>query len=116
MDSTVAYIIGTLGNLLFGFKSLFQVIQCWRKKSCLGLSKGMLVADFGGNLACAYFIHATTGFKLWPQFVNYGCATLWLIILFVMMFVYDRPKRKGDLIITVNRTCGILPPKEDDND
>ena len=90
MDDTTAYIVGTLGNLLFGIKSLFQVIQCFRKKSCRGLSRGMLLADLGGNLACAYFIHATTGFVLWPQFVNYGLATFFLIVLFIMIFLYRK--------------------------
>lgn len=88
MMNSLAYLIGTIGNLLFGFKSLFQVIKCYKSKSTDGLSFGMLFADFGGNLACAYFIFATTGFTLWPQFVNYFFATLFLAVLFIMMFLY----------------------------
>lgn len=84
----LTYLIGTLGNLLFGFKSVFQVIECYKTKSVKGLSFGMLVADMGGNLACAYFIFTTTGFTLWPQFVNYFFATFWLIVLFIMMLIY----------------------------
>lgn len=88
MNDAVVYLIGLAGNLLFGFKSLWQIIDCYKRKSTSGLSRGMLLADFGGNIACALFIHLTTGFRLWPQFVNYGFATLWLIILFIMMFIY----------------------------
>lgn len=88
MSDTIVYLIGIVGNLLFGFKSLWQVIDCYKRKSTKGLSKGMLVADLGGNLMCTAFIHLTTGFRLWPQFVNYFCATLFLIILFIMMFLY----------------------------
>ena len=82
------YLIGTLGNLLFGFKSLFQVIECYKTKSTKGLSNLMLVSDFLGNTLCAIFIFGTTGFTLWPQFINYSCATLWLVVLFVMKWVY----------------------------
>jgi len=84
----MVYFLGTLGNLLFGVKSLFQVIQCYRRKSTEGLSLLMLITDFLGNTLCAYFIFATTGFKLWPQFLNYALASLWLIILFGMTVVY----------------------------
>lgn len=88
MNDTTIYLIGLAGNLLFGVKSLFQVIDCYKRKSCSGVSKWMLATDLGGNLACAAFIHLTTGFRLWPQFVNYGFATLWLIILFAMIIKY----------------------------
>lgn len=98
MSDTVIYIIGTLGNILFGFKSLFQVIECYKKKSTRGLSLGMLLADFGGNVACAYFIFATTGFKLFPQYINYGFASLWLIVLFILMFKYRHNKGDTDSV------------------
>jgi len=88
MTNSLAYLIGTIGNLLFGFKSLFQVIKCYKSKSTDGLSFGMLFFDFLGNLACAYFIFATTGFTLWPQFVNYFFATLFIVVLFAMMIIY----------------------------
>ena len=84
----MVYFLGTLGNLLFGVKSLFQVIQCYRRKSTEGLSLLMLITDFLGNTLCAYFIFQTTGFTLWPQFLNYSLATLWLIVLFGMKVVY----------------------------
>jgi uncharacterized protein with PQ loop repeat len=90
MTNSLAYLIGTIGNLLFGFKSLFQVIKCYKSKSTDGLSFGMLGFDFLGNTCCAYFIFATTGFTLWPQFVNYFFATLFLIILFIMIFIYKK--------------------------
>ena len=90
MMNSLAYLIGTIGNLLFGFKSLFQVVKCYKSKSTDGLSFGMMIFDFLGNLACAYFIFATTGFTLWPQFVNYFFATLFLIVLFIMMFTYKK--------------------------
>ncbi len=93
-NTTIAYIIGTIGNLLFGFKSLPQVIQCAKKKSTSGLSPFMLVCDLGGNIACAYFIFATTGITLFPQYINYVFATLFLIILFIMMLTYDKQDSK----------------------
>jgi len=92
MNESIIYLIGITGNLLFGFKSAFQVLDCYKRKSCSGISKWMLLADFFGNLACAMFIHLTTGFRLWPQFVNYGFATLFLIILFIMMIIYKGNK------------------------
>jgi len=109
MDDNFAWVCGYAGNILFGFKSLAQIISCYRRKSCKGVSKLMLILDFGGNVGCAYFIHATTGFTLIPQFINYGFATLWLIILFIMMFIYDRHHKDSEL--KVKRLCGILPPK-----
>ena len=90
MTNSLAYLIGTIGNLLFGFKSLFQIIKCYKSKSTDGLSFGMLGFDFLGNTCCAYFIFATKGFTLWPQFVNYFFATLFLIILFIMIFIYKK--------------------------
>ena len=86
------YTIGLLGNLLFGIKSLFQVITCVEKHSTEGLSVGMLITDFLGNILCASFIFLTTGFTLWPQFVNYTLATLWLIILLVLKISYKSNK------------------------
>lgn len=83
-----SFIAGALGNILFGLKSLPQVIHCYKTKSTTGLSPIMLIADFGGNVACTYYIYKTVGFEIWWQFVNYGFATLFLIILFVMMYYY----------------------------
>lgn len=88
MEITFAFVCGALGNILFGFKSLFQVIKCFRTKSTDGLSPLMLLFDFGGNVACAYYIFSNTGMKLFWQYINYGCATLWLIILFIMIIKY----------------------------
>lgn len=84
------YLIGIAGNLLFGVKSLPQIIVSFKHKDVSGVSISMLFLDFLGNLACAYFIFATTGFTLWPQFVNYFFATLFLIILFIMIFIYKK--------------------------
>ena len=86
----LVYIIGLLGNLLFGIKSLFQIIACIRNHSTEGLSLGMLVTDFLGNIFCASFIFLTTGFNLWPQFVNYFLSTLWLIILLLLVLHYKK--------------------------
>lgn len=87
-EVTFAFICGAIGNILFGFKSSFQVISCYRKKSTKGLSPLMLIADFGGNVACAYYIFSNTGMKLFWQYINYGFATFFLIVLFIMMIVY----------------------------
>jgi uncharacterized protein with PQ loop repeat len=84
------YFIGVAGNILFGVKSLPQIIESYKSKSVNGVSTAMLVADFLGNTCCAYFIFATTGFVLWPQFLNYFLATLFLIILFIMKIIYRR--------------------------
>lgn len=84
----LAFIAGMLGNLLFGVKSAPQVIKCYKAKSTRGLSLPMLLLDFGGNTLCAYYIFSNTGMKLFWQYINYGLATLLLIILFVMMFKY----------------------------
>ena len=83
-----AFIAGMLGNLLFGVKSVPQVIKCYKTKSTIGLSLPMLLLDFGGNMLCAYYIFSNTGMKLFWQYINYGIATLLLIILFTMMFIY----------------------------
>lgn len=85
---SLALIAGALGNILFGFKSLPQAIQCYKTKSTAGLSLGMILADFGGNVACTYYIYKTVGFEIWWQFVNYGFATLLLIVLLLMMKIY----------------------------
>lgn len=87
-EITFAWVCGAMGNILFGFKSLFQVIACYHNKSTKGLSPLMLLFDFWGNVACAYYIFSNTGMKLFWQYINYGFATLWLVILFVMMFLY----------------------------
>lgn len=84
----LAFIAGMLGNLLFGVKSAPQVIKCYRSKSTKGLSLPMLLLDFGGNTLCAHYIFANTGTKLFWQYINYGLATLLLIVLFIMMFKY----------------------------
>lgn len=88
------YFIGTIGNLLFGVKSLFQVIHCYRTKSTNGLSSLMLLFDLAGNLLCAIFIFGTTKFVLWPQFLNYSLATFFLIVLFCMKVVYRKKQGK----------------------
>ena len=82
------YLFGIVGNLLFGVKSLPQIIFGYKHKDVSGVSTSMLILDFFGNLGCAYFIFSTTGFVLWPQFVNYFLATAFLIVLFIMKFVY----------------------------
>lgn len=86
----LSFLAGALGNILFGFKSLPQVLKCFKKKSTDGLSLGMILFDFGGNIACTYYIYQTVGFEIWWQFVNYGFATLFLIILLIMIRIYKR--------------------------
>lgn len=87
-SSTIALICGAVGNILFGFKSSFQIIKCFREHSTKGVSKMMLLFDLFGNIACAYYIFSNTGMKLFFQYINYGFATLFIIVLFVMMFLY----------------------------
>lgn len=87
-DINLAFIAGMLGNLLFGVKSAPQVIKCYKSKSTKGLSLPMLLLDFGGNTLCAYYIFANTGTKLFWQYINYGLATLLLVVLFIMAFMY----------------------------
>lgn len=87
-----ALVASIIGNLAFGFKSLSQVIKCVKNKSVYGISPLMLILDFIGNIGCGYSIFVTTGFTLWPQFVNYFCATLFLIMLFVCIFAYRNKK------------------------
>lgn len=82
------YLFGIVGNLLFGVKSLPQIIFGYKHKDVSGVSTAMLILDFFGNTCCAYFIYSTTGFVLWPQFVNYFFATLFLVILFLMKLIY----------------------------
>lgn len=91
---TQIYLIGILGNLFFGFKSLPQVIQSIRTKSTKDLSTLMLITDFLGNVLCALFIYQTTATTLWPQYINYSFALLWLIILFVLKIKYRKPISK----------------------
>ena len=88
MEDTLPYIVGAMSNLLFGFKSLPQVIKSYKSKSVNGISPMMLVCDFGGNIGCTYYIYSTVKFAAYFQYVNYFFATLWLIVLFVMMFIY----------------------------
>lgn len=85
-------IASIMGNIAFGFKSLSQVIKCIRSRSVYGISPLMLILDFIGNIGCGYSIYMTTGFALWPQFVNYFCATLFLIILFVLLATFGKKK------------------------
>lgn len=85
-------IASIIGNIAFGFKSLSQVIKCIRSRSVYGISPLMLILDFIGNIGCGYSIYMTTGFTLWPQFVNYFCATLFLIILFVLLATFGKKK------------------------
>jgi uncharacterized protein with PQ loop repeat len=88
----LVFTCGAIGNILFGVKSSFQVVKCYKAKSVSGLSPIMLLFDFFGNICCAYYIFSNTGMKLFWQYINYGCATLFLIILFIMMFVYRESK------------------------
>ena len=88
MEQTNIYLIGIIGNLLFGLKSLPQVIKTFRTKSSKDISTLMLIADFLGNILCALFIYQTTTTTLWPQFVNYTLATIFLIMLFITKFLY----------------------------
>lgn len=83
-------LFGAIGNIFFGIKSVFQVKQCYKSKSTDGLSTFMLIADFIGNICCATYIYGSTGFTLWWQFVNYGLATLFLLILFGMKIKYKK--------------------------
>lgn len=88
----LASVVGIVANLMFGFKSLPQVIKCYRHKSTDGLSISMLLLDFGGNVGCTYYIYSTVKYEVVFQFINYGFASLWLVILFIMMFVYRENK------------------------
>lgn len=88
MTDTTIYLIGITGNLLFAIKSLPQVIKCHKTKTTKNISTTMILTDFLGNIFCSIFIFNTTGFTLWPQFVNYTLATLWLIILITFKFTY----------------------------
>ena len=81
-------IIGIIANVMFGIKSAPQCWKCWKRKSTSDLSLSMLLLDFGGNIGCTYYIYSTVKYEVVFQFVNYGLATLLLIILFIMMFVY----------------------------
>jgi uncharacterized protein with PQ loop repeat len=89
-ENYCVFFVGMLGNILFGMKSIPQILSCYRKRSTNGLSIWMLIADFFGNIACAYYIYYNTGFKIFWQYINYGFATLWLIILFVMIFIFRK--------------------------
>jgi len=97
-------IASIIGNIAFGFKSLSQVIKCIRSRSVYGISPLMLILDFIGNIGCGYSIYMTTGFTLWPQFVNYFCATLFLIILFVLLATFGKKKETLCDEIVLNET------------
>lgn len=88
----LASVIGVIANLLFGMKSFPQIVKCYKTKSTDGISIAMLLLDFGGNIGCTYYIYATVKFAVVFQYVNYFLATLWLVILFAMMFIYNRNK------------------------
>lgn len=88
MINIIYWLCGLIGNLAFAFKSSFQVKNCYKTKSTAGLSLGMIIFDFIGNICCATYIWGTTGFTVWLQFVNYGFATLFLIILLIMKLKY----------------------------
>jgi uncharacterized protein with PQ loop repeat len=90
MEYNFACFIGMIANLLFGLKSLPQVIKCYKSKSTEGLSLPMLLFDFGGNIGCTYYIYSTVKFAVVFQYVNYALASLWLIILFIMMRRYSK--------------------------
>lgn len=84
----IATLLGIIGNISFGFKSLSQVIKCYKAKSTSGLSSIMIIMDFIGNISCTLYIFLETGFTVYWQFVNYGLATLFLVILIIMKFIY----------------------------
>lgn len=96
MDCGSACAIGAIANILFGMKSLPQVIKCYRTKSTKGISLAMLLFDFGGNIGCTYYIYSTVKFAVAFQYVNYFLATLWLVILFIMMFIYREKGNKHE--------------------
>lgn len=88
MEESIANIIGAAANLMFGIKSLPQVIKCYKAKSTKGVSLTMLILDFLGNIGCTYYIYSTVKFAVVFQYMNYFLASLWLIVLFIMMVVY----------------------------
>ena len=83
-------LIGALSNLLFGLKSLPQVVKCYKQKSAEGLSITMILFDFGGNLGCTYYLYSTVKFAVVYQYLNYSLATVWLIVLLVQMRLYRK--------------------------
>lgn len=91
---TASILAGAIGNIFFGFKSIFQVIKNRKAKSTEGLSMGMIMSDFIGNICCAYYIYTGAGFELWFQFVNYGFATLFLFVLLYQKYKYKPLKNK----------------------
>ena len=95
MSTSLAYIVGMIANILFGIKSVPQIIKCYKLKSTKDISLGMLLLDFGGNIGCTYYIYSTVGFEVIFQFVNYALATLFLIILFIMMIAYRDTKNES---------------------
>lgn len=91
MSAFIAWLIGTIGNFAFGIKSMFQIHKTLKTKTATDISTGMLVFDFIGNVMCAYFMFYTgysTGVWLWPQFVNYGLATIGLMVLLYLKHKY----------------------------
>ena len=83
-------VIGALSNLLFGLKSLPQVLKCYKQKSTNGLSLTMILCDFGGNIGCSYYLYSTVKFAVVFQYINYALATIWLIVLLIQMIVYRK--------------------------
>lgn len=81
-------IIGIIANIMFGIKSAPQCLKCYKNKSAKELSTPMLILDFGGNIGCTYYIYSTVHYEVVFQFINYGLATLFLVVLFVMKFIY----------------------------
>ena len=91
-DDIFVNIIGAAANIAFGIKSFPQIIKCYRKKSAKDISAGMLTLDFLGNVGCTYYIYSTVKYAVVFQYVNYALATLFLIILFIMMYIYRNNK------------------------
>lgn len=84
----LAIISGFIGAVLFACKSAPQVLECWKKKSTEGLSFKMLLMDFGGNIFSALyvlFVSISTGHWLISNLCNYFIASIFLIILFVLI-------------------------------
>lgn len=85
-------IIGIIANIMFGIKSAPQCWKCWKRKSTSDLSLPMLLLDFGGNIGCTYYIYSTVKYEVIFQFINYGLASFFLIVLFIMMISFRNNK------------------------
>ena len=93
MIEILANIAGFIGAILFACKSFPQVIECWKNKSTNGLSRKMLLMDLGGNIFSALYVlyvSSKTGTWLISNLCNYGVATVFLIILFYLIFRFKR--------------------------